>query len=234
MVSLLEIFIGLFLLRFVWLRLCLGSHSALELKCTIGPVGLSLFFLWFLWPLSGPSQPLIPHFPSFFMSPHLFLCSFAMSLNLLKLSLLPACDHIITPILKKYFCVYLMCVCSYMWGWACTHHDAVWRSEDSHRRVGFCLPFAYTQSLMVHSCVFWASGLGLFSYLCHLAHHRNTGITNMYHSFQLYLVSRDTSSGPHVISPTPFCFSIYEALPILQISSLVFLIYSLITPLSFV
>lgn len=111
MVSLLEIFIGLFLLRFVWLRLCLGSHSALELKCTIGPVGLSLFFLWFLWPLSGPSQPLIPHFLSFFMSPHLFLCSFAMSLNLLKLSLLPACDHIITPILKKYFCVYLMCVC---------------------------------------------------------------------------------------------------------------------------
>ena len=40
------------------------------------------------------------------------------------------------------------------------HHDAVWRSEDSHRRVGLCLPFVYTQSLMVHSCVFWASGLG--------------------------------------------------------------------------
>ena len=40
------------------------------------------------------------------------------------------------------------------------HRDAVWRSKDNHRRVGLCLPFVYTQSLIVHSCVFQASGLG--------------------------------------------------------------------------
>lgn len=139
--------------RLLW---CLGTQVY---NWSSGPeFVLSMILMTFEWPHTAFDTPfsfLLHVPPIYFLAP-----IFAMSLNLLELSLLPACDHIIIPILKRYFWLYLMCVCSYMWGWACTHCDAVWRSEDNHRRVGLCLPFVHSQSLMVHSCIFQARGMG--------------------------------------------------------------------------